>query len=105
MMEAAHDTHGVGARQEESIRENVKDHIGGAENLAPIAVSRDISQKTLELGHGVSGDAGLGAGEVAGGGQDPPVDAPAIVQQIAYGYLKLLHWTGVERGGRSEVRR
>ncbi len=80
MVKGAHDTRGVGARQEGGIRENVEDHIGGAENLAPIAVSRDIAQQTVELGHGVEGGAGLGAGEVAGGGEDPPVDTPAIVQ-------------------------
>jgi hypothetical protein len=88
VVKGAHDTCGVGARQEGGIRENVEDHVGVAENIALIAVSRDISQQTVELGHGVGGGAGLGPGEVAGGGQDPSVDTPAIVQQIAYGYLK-----------------
>jgi hypothetical protein len=67
----------------------------GRKILRPFAVSRDISQQTVELGHGVGGGAGLGAGEVTGGGQDPPVDAPAIVQQIAYGYLKFFALGGV----------
>jgi hypothetical protein len=41
----------------------------------------------------------LGAGEVAGGGQDPPVDTPAIVQQIAYGYLKFFALGRCSEGG------
>jgi hypothetical protein len=97
VVEGAHDTRGVGASQEGAIRENVQDYVRGAENLSPIAVSRDKAQQTVELCHGMSGGAGLGAGEVAGGGQDPSVDALAIVQQIAYDYLA--------KGGRSAVGR
>jgi hypothetical protein len=99
VVEGAHDTRGVGARQEGGIGENVQDHVRGAENLSPIAVSRDIAQQTAELGHGVDRGAKLGAGKVASGGQDPPVDAPAIVQQIAYGYLKFFALGRCSEGG------
>jgi hypothetical protein len=88
VVEGANHTGGIEARQEGGIRENVENHIGGTENLAPIAVCRNIPQQTVQVGHGVSGGAGLAAGEVAGGGEDPPVEAPAIVQQLAYGYLQ-----------------
>ncbi len=73
----------------------------------PIAVCRNIPQQTVQVGHGVSGGAGLGAGEVAGGGENPPVDAPAIVQQIAYSYLQFfaLGRCSEGRGDRSEVGR
>ncbi len=99
MVEGANDTRGVGARQEGGIRENVEDHVGGTENLAPIAVCRDIPQQTFEFGHGVGGGAGLGAGEVTGGGEDPPVDALAIVQQIACGDLKFFALGRCSEGG------
>jgi hypothetical protein len=73
VVEGVKHTGGMRTRQEGGIQENVEDHIEGTPSNGP--------------GHGVSGGAGLGACEVAGGGEDPPVDAPAIVQQIAYGYL------------------
>jgi hypothetical protein len=76
-----------------------KDHVGGTENLAPIAMGRHIPQQTVEFGHSVSGGAGLGAGEVAGGGENPPVDTPAIVQQIAYGDLEFFALGRCSEGG------
>ncbi len=85
-MEGVKHTGGIGTRQEGGIQENVEDHIEGTPSNGP--------------GHGVSGGAGLGAGEVAGGGEDPPVDAPAIVQQIAYGYLQFLALSRCSEGGK-----
>ena len=99
MVEGANDTRGVGTRQEGGIRENVKDHVGGTEYLPPIAMGRHIPQQTVEFGHSVSGGAGLGAGEVAGGGEDPPVDTPAIVQQIVYGDLGFFVLGRCDEGG------
>jgi hypothetical protein len=62
-------------------------------------MGRHISQQAVEFGHSVGGGAGLGAGEVAGGGEDPPVDTPAIVQQIAYGYLEFFALGRCSEGG------
>ena len=62
-------------------------------------MGRHIPQQTVEFGHSVSGGAGLGAGEVAGGGEDPPVDTPAIVQQIAYGDLEFFALGRCSEGG------
>jgi hypothetical protein len=52
-------------------------------------VGRHKPKKVLQVGHGVEGGSGLGAGQRTGGGKDTVIDTVTVVEQVANGYLEL----------------
>ena len=89
MMEGRCHAASVGPREERGVGEDVEGHGGGPKNFHAVAMSGHEPQETLQVGHGVKGGGGLRAGERAGGGKNPAVYTTAIVEEIAYCYLKL----------------
>ena len=79
----------VGPGQIRGVGEDVKGRGGGAKKFHAVGVRGDKSKEAVQVGHGRKRSGELCAGQRTSGGQDAPVNASTIVEEIADRYLQL----------------
>ncbi len=98
------DTAGARSGEKRGIGKAPEHHVRCPVDFAAIGVGADVAEKAVEACDGFGGGGGLLRGQGTGCEQDTGIHCPAVVQQIANGYLKFFGLAGSGAGGEwSEV--
>jgi hypothetical protein len=74
---------GFRPREVGGVGQDIQQHVGRVKYLPAVAVSGHEAEEPLQLHHGPLRRGGEDAGEGTGGGEDPTIHTPPIVEQIA----------------------
>ena len=100
----AGDASGSGSGEVRRVGVAPQHHVGCTVDFSAVGVGGCVPEEAVESGDGVGGGGGLLGSQGTGSGKDAGIHCPAIVKQIANGYLQFFGlagsgWGRVVKGG------